>query len=153
MANDIPFNNDASQAERREVLKNDVTYHRFGLRDDGPGGRYAKQQEKRSVTGSTDPTYPALPEASPWSQWPPEPVGGDPLGVDVNEMVPVGSPAEIEASERRLAEIEDRLREAERRLEAEERRLSGLEAPEAAGPHSPVTVETSARSTPLRRRS
>ena len=48
MAND-PFNN-ATQAERREVLKNDVTFHKFGLRDDGPGGRFAKQEE-RSVTG------------------------------------------------------------------------------------------------------
>jgi hypothetical protein len=136
-----PFTNDATQAERREIVKNDaVTFHRFGLRDDGPGGRYAKTEPAQSVTGSTaNPTYPQLPEGSPWRQWPPEPVGGDPLGVDVNEMVPVGSPAEIEASIRKL--------EAER--EAEEDKPT---APEAGDFSLPAPVEPGLSSTSRRRR-
>ena len=99
-----PFDNPTSQAERREVVKNDVTFHKFGLRDDGPGGRFAKQQEKSVTGGAAVPSYPALPEGSPWANWPPEPVGGDPLGFSVEDHPPVGSPAEIAASIERLGE-------------------------------------------------
>lgn len=107
-----PFNNEATQSERREVLNNDVTYHRFGLRDDSARGRFAKQQDKRAVTGAAAvPTYPTLPASSPWANWPDH---GQPdwLNYDVNEMRPVGSPAEIEASIRQLEARERLLAEA-----------------------------------------
>ena len=136
---ETPFNNDVSQAERRRIISEEraqrgVTFHQFGLLDQGPGGRFAKQEQKRSVTGEAAvPVYPALPESSPWRQWPPE-RGGDPLGVDVNEMVPVGSPAEIEASIRKL--------EAERLAEEDK-----STAPDGL----PASVETGL-SSPTRRR-
>ena len=76
---ETPFNNDVSQAERRRIISEEraqrgVTFHQFGLLDQGPGGRFAKQEQKRSVTGEAGVlVYPALPESSPWRQWPPEP--------------------------------------------------------------------------------
>lgn len=99
-----PFDNPTSQAERREITKNDVTFHKFALNDPRPGGRFATLN-KNSTTGAAPiPTYPALPETSPWAQWPPESIGGDPLGFSVEDHPPVGSPEEIAASIERLGE-------------------------------------------------
>ena len=89
---DLPFNNDATQAERRRILENDrkaSTYSRVAQSEaeDLAGGRYAAMG-KPSVTGSTPAIrYPAQPPNSPWHHdpLPPEP----PLGIDVNAMEPV----------------------------------------------------------------
>lgn len=63
------------------------------------GGRWAKP--KPMMSGSV----PMQPEGSPWSH---DPVGIEPpLGVSVDEVVPVGEAFEIEAS---LREIEDQQR-------------------------------------------
>ena len=99
---DLPFNNDASQAERRRILDNDrkaSTYSRVAQSEaeDLAGGRYAAMG-KPSVTGSTPAVrYPAQPANSPWHRdpLPTEP----PLGVSVEEMKPVGEPHEVRASE------------------------------------------------------
>ncbi len=115
MANEIPFNNNATQRERRKIIEETSSYHQFALSDEGPGGRFANQ-EKKSTTGAAPiPTYPALPANSPWHRdlVPPEP----PLDIDVNAVEPVGTEAEIERS------------------------LSGPLAPDAETSSCPATVE------------
>jgi hypothetical protein len=100
---DLPFNNDASQAERRRILDNDrkaSTYSRIAQSEaeDLAGGRYAAMG-KPSVTGTTPAIrYPVQPPNSPWASdlLGPEP----PLGIDINAMQPVGEPHEVKASER-----------------------------------------------------
>jgi hypothetical protein len=92
------FQNNSSQAERREVLKNDrqaQTYFERAQETIGEemGGRF-KHLGSASVTGV--PQYPQQPPNSVWSGdvVPPEP----PLGFDINSMVPTGTPAEVAAS-------------------------------------------------------
>jgi hypothetical protein len=97
---DFPFNNDASQAQRRKVLENDrkvSTYFQRAQADADLelGGRYAKVTET-TVTGATPgPIYPKQPPNSPWHHdpMPPEP----PLGFSVNDLEPVGEPHERQA--------------------------------------------------------
>ena len=61
------FNNQASQSERREVLRNDTYFARQSNTADDAGGRFAKLTPA-TITGSTpSPQYPQLPASSPWS--------------------------------------------------------------------------------------
>jgi hypothetical protein len=104
----IPFNNEISQAERREVLQNDrdllpkTTFASFAsaFTDEDRGGRF-KPETQTHIIGSTPiPKYPELPASSPSHHdvVPDEP----PLGFSVEEMTPVGSHQEIQASIDRL---------------------------------------------------
>jgi hypothetical protein len=116
MTNAPDFNNNASQREKQEVLRNErklkggdrdaTTYHalsRLGQDEEG-GGRFA---QARYVTGSEPSTrYPAA--SSPWT------AGNDaglemPTGVPIDQMEPVGEQFEIEASiaEQELGEPTD----------------------------------------------
>jgi hypothetical protein len=92
---DHPFNNDATQAERRRVLRNDraSTFFAQALAEAGMvGGRWSKQHEAK-VTGAAQ--YPRA-DLPAW-------VGADravepPIGVAVDAQAPVGETHEIEAS-------------------------------------------------------
>jgi hypothetical protein len=92
--------NDTSQSERREILRNDrlarSTYldHAIARAEDEAGGRFAKQAPT-TVTGG--PQYPRQPAGSPWSQG--HVVGPEaPLGFSVDAIEPVGTPAEVQRS-------------------------------------------------------
>jgi hypothetical protein len=99
---DFPFNNEASQSERRRILaegRKTSTYHQQAQADADleMGGRFAKVMPT-SVTGTTPgPQYPRQPADSPSNQ---AALVGDepPLGVDINAMDPVGEHHELEAS-------------------------------------------------------
>ena len=92
------YQNKSSQAERKQVLRNDARVRSGSTffdhtHNNDEGGRYAKPM---NVTGST-PTveYPRLP-SGPWAdpvQIPPE----EPLGYGISEAPIVGEPHEIEA--------------------------------------------------------
>ena len=90
-----PYDNSATQAEKREVLRNDSYFARQQNTIDDSGGRYAKLTPS-NVIGATSPQYPQLPASSPWSQFDQnvEPV----LGFSVNAMEPVGTPTEVQSS-------------------------------------------------------
>jgi hypothetical protein len=106
-----PFNNDSTPDERRDVLQNDrkardtlpkTTFASFSeaLKDEDRGGRF-KPETATHVIGSTAiPKYPELPASSPSHHdvVPDEP----PLGFSVDEMTPVGSHKEIQASIEKL---------------------------------------------------
>jgi hypothetical protein len=89
--------NDASQSERRTVLRNErATYHQIAVAEaNAVGGRFARQTSG-TVIGDTSVAYPTLPPNSPWhcDPVPPE----QPLGADINFLEPTGTAAEIEAS-------------------------------------------------------
>ena len=87
-----PFNNNSSQAERKQFVK-DSYHNRY---QDEAGGRWQKQTPTQ-VTGKDPATlYPKLPSNSPWSSdpVPPEP----PYGQDISEPPIVGESWEVEAS-------------------------------------------------------
>jgi hypothetical protein len=91
------FENNSSQAERRRVLKEDQrsTYldHARANAEMEAQGRFAK------VTGSPVagvPQVPRQPEGSPWHS---DVSGIEPsLGYSVHDMVPTGTPSEVQAS-------------------------------------------------------
>jgi hypothetical protein len=104
MTNAPDFNNNASQRERAEIVKNErklrrgdrdaSTYHAQAMAGlDEPGGRWA---QSRYVSGSEPSTrYPAA--SSPWSSS--ADVGVEPpTGEDINFVAPVGEQFEIERS-------------------------------------------------------
>jgi hypothetical protein len=70
------FNNQASQSERREILKDTYLTRAAADADLASSGRFKKETTTR-VTGV--PTYPSLPESSPWAS-----------GFDVNAEPPLG---------------------------------------------------------------
>ena len=83
MAN-YPFNNESSQSERKEVLKNDrpSTFKDFTFANETRGGRYAKSD--------SGPTVRPLPPSSPWAS---NPVPAEPpLGYDINAVPDLGFP-------------------------------------------------------------
>jgi hypothetical protein len=86
---DFPFNNDASQAQRRKVFENDrkvSTYFQRAQADADLelGGRYAKVTETTVTGAAPGPIYPKQPPNSPWAS---EPIGPEPpLGYDINAM-------------------------------------------------------------------
>ena len=92
-----PYEQDATQEERRKTLKNDL-HQPSTLLDQAKlsedlGGRY-----KSAISGTAQSVeYPAIP-SGPWSsgyaQLPPE----EPLGYSMSDVEPCGTPAEIEAS-------------------------------------------------------
>ena len=90
------FVNDSTQAERREVVKNDrSTYldHARANEEMVAQGRFAKVNAT-PVAGV--PEYPRQPEGSPWHH---DPVPTEPsLGYSVHDLPPVGTPAEVAAS-------------------------------------------------------
>jgi hypothetical protein len=99
------YQNDASQAERKAMLKNDrqaKTYFERAQVEVGSelGGRY-RHLAPASVVGV--PQYPQQPPNSPFRQ---DPTGAEPpLGIDVNSMMGVGQPDPVleEAQQARLA--------------------------------------------------
>jgi hypothetical protein len=88
---DIPFDNPASQEERRRVLRNASTLQAHAVAaTQEVGGRFAAQRPTVVGAGAQYPV--AAPHQGPDHM--PEP----PIGTDVNAMVPVGEWFEIEAS-------------------------------------------------------
>jgi hypothetical protein len=99
------FKNDASQAEKRDVLRNEralrpgdyapTTMHdraKAGLELDTPGGRYRAEQTISGAAPTVD-----YPKASP--PWSADGVGVEPpLGYSVNDLPPTGTAAEVERS-------------------------------------------------------
>jgi hypothetical protein len=88
------MSDDITQAEKRQIVKND-TYYSRAQADVGSelGGRY-RHLAPASVVGV--PQYPQQPPNSPFHH---DPTGAEPpLGIDVNEMIPVGTHAEVQAS-------------------------------------------------------
>jgi hypothetical protein len=104
-ATDRPFINNATQRERREIVKNErklrqgerqsTTYHAQAMAGlDEPGGRFANQA--RYVTGSEAAVnYPA--SSPPWHAQA-DPGIEPPTGVAIDTMEPTGEAHEIEAS-------------------------------------------------------
>ena len=90
------FQNDATQAERRAVVKNDrSTYldHAIANAEAEAQGRFAKVNATK-VVGV--PQVPRQPEHSFWHH---DVVGQEPpLGYSVNDMMPTGNPAEVATS-------------------------------------------------------
>ena len=94
---DLPYSNETTQSERREVLRNDTYFARQQNTPDDAGGRYAKLTPA-TITGATpSPQYPQLPPSSPWANGFDENVE-PPLGIAVDEMPAVGTPTEIQSS-------------------------------------------------------
>jgi hypothetical protein len=91
----MTFNNNSSQKERAQVLRNDRDCLHTRYQDEA-GGRF-KRQVPTQISGSNPATlYPKLPASSPWSSDPVPPE--EPLGIDVGEPVITGEPHELEAS-------------------------------------------------------
>ena len=64
-----PYDNDASQATRRDVVKNDqaATYFERQQTELSPAGRYWRLPQA-TVVGTTPSAVPRQPADSPWSQ-------------------------------------------------------------------------------------
>jgi hypothetical protein len=89
-----------SQAERRRMIEERrlKTYHGHAMSavDDERGGRYAIEDNKQTVIGSSPIVYPAQPAGSPWAS---DPVGLEPpLGYSIEAQETTGEPHEIAAS-------------------------------------------------------
>ena len=94
MSETRPYDNSATQDERKAIVRNDTYFSRQSNAVDDAGGRYAKLTPN-ILTGQTQ-QVPRLPENSPWHH---DPVPAtQPLGFSVDAMEPVGTQAEIEAS-------------------------------------------------------
>ncbi len=88
-----PFENEASQAEKRRVMKDTMHSRAQAALDEDRGGRFALASKKPI---GAPVAYPQLPESSPWSN---DPVGDErPLGFEIDAMEPVGTEAEITRS-------------------------------------------------------
>jgi hypothetical protein len=106
------FHNNASQATKREMLRqdklNNTLYGRAQLEIEQLNtGRFAKANPSHSAL----PEYPKLPENSPWANDPVPPE--EPLGIDVEATPVVGEAFEVQASiERANAELPNVVRAA-----------------------------------------
>jgi hypothetical protein len=90
---DSPYRNEATQSEKREVLRDTYLSRAQADADLGAQGRF-KKETATSVTAV--PTYPKQPTNSPWSS---DVLGPEePFPVDINAMEPDGTPNEIQAS-------------------------------------------------------
>ena len=91
-----PYDNPATQDERKAILRNDSYFSRQQNTADDAGGRYAKLTPSNVIGSKPTPQYPSLPASSPWSQFDQnvEPV----LGFSVDAMEPVGTPTEVQSS-------------------------------------------------------
>jgi hypothetical protein len=104
MGGNQPYHNQSFQAERRQVLANDVrvrregtTYHKLAQAEQEIGGRFAVNRPKPQITGTSASQVPPQPDGSPWRT---DPVPDEePLGFSVEEMPVVGEPHESVASE------------------------------------------------------
>jgi hypothetical protein len=110
---DYPYSNEATQAERKAIVKNDSYFARQSHTVDDAGGRYAKLTPA-TITGATpSPQYPSLPASSPWSSGfdtnvEPE-LGFAVDGMPANEIqTPTLKPPEVHALP---ATVEDRVGE------------------------------------------
>jgi hypothetical protein len=100
-----PYDNSATQAERKAVLRNDTYFARQSNTVDDAGGRFAKLTPS-NLTGQSY-QVPRLPENSPWHS---DPVPAtEPLGFSVDAMEPNGTPEEVKASIAALKPPEVRL--------------------------------------------
>lgn len=113
MAQCKPMIEDATQQEKREVLRNDQrvretsTYHSVAQAsiDDERGGRYASES-KQTVIGSSPISYPTMPEGNPWrcDPVPDEPLidgrgEGDRLGYAIDRPDAPSTAASVESVE------------------------------------------------------
>jgi hypothetical protein len=93
---DQPYHNEATQAERREMLKGD-TYHSRAQNELGQElGRWAHLSKGQRVTGTAPSVWPTMPANNPWASnvVPDEP----PTGQRIDEMEPIGGPPEPAAA-------------------------------------------------------
>jgi hypothetical protein len=101
-----------SQDERRDLLQNDrdllpkTTLSTFAeaFADEERGGRFKTEQPTHVIGSTPIPKYPELPASSPSHHdvVPDEP----PLGFSVEQLEPLGTEAEIEASINKLTKPE-----------------------------------------------
>jgi hypothetical protein len=101
------FSNDATYEERAEQLRNEkrlrpgerppTTLHSLASLDTSLDGRFAAESD---LVSGAEPSvnYPRLPASSPWSAEQPQPGPEPPLGVEIDEQEPVGTPAEVAQS-------------------------------------------------------
>jgi hypothetical protein len=77
------------EAEHRRILREGTTMHRFAqsAANDEAGGRF-RAVNSATVVGAQPPTYPQLPSSSPWSGTQPEPGPEEPLGYEINKLMP-----------------------------------------------------------------
>jgi hypothetical protein len=78
------FNNQASQAERKAIVKNDSYFARQSNTVEDSGGRYAKLTPTKVIGSTPSPQYPSLPASSPWAQF--DQNVEPPLGIAIDEM-------------------------------------------------------------------
>jgi len=82
---DQPYDNPATQDERKAIVKNDTLFTRQQNTIDDAAGRYAKLHPAK-IVGSTPAPYPEQPANSPWHH---DPVPAtEPLGFSVDELPP-----------------------------------------------------------------
>jgi hypothetical protein len=93
-----PYDNSATQDERKAILRNDSYFSRQQNTPEDAGGRYAKLTPSNVIGSKPTPQYPQLPPSSPWANG--FDVNVEPqLGYAVDEM-----PAqEIQSSEPALS--------------------------------------------------
>jgi len=105
----MTFNNNSSQKERRQVIRNDATtLHDFAQSAAGEiSGRWAKPATVNASEQAAH--YPRLPTSSPWSN--PIEAVEPPLGFSVEETPIVGEYAEVQASLDRDFELQRSLRD------------------------------------------
>jgi hypothetical protein len=99
----MSFRNEIDQKERAKVLKNDLRNNNASTflshTHNDVGGRFAAISSPVVVGSTPTPQYPAA-----FLQH--DPVPDEPaLGVDINEMPPVGEPHELKASKLRHASL------------------------------------------------
>ena len=80
-----PYDNSATQDERKTILRNDSYFARQQNTTDDAGGRFSKLTPSNVIGAAPSPQYPSLPPSSPWAS------GFDqnvepPLGYAVDEM-------------------------------------------------------------------
>jgi hypothetical protein len=80
------------EQERQRAAKQPATYHGFAVAEASEHrGRFAAINEAVVVGHAAQPSYPRLPESSPWHH---DPVGPEePLGFSVNALEPSATPA------------------------------------------------------------
>ena len=89
------YQNEATKAEKREVLRNESYLSRQQNTADDAGGRYASSHRARSLD-QRNRTNATSARNSPWHH---DPVPAtEPLGFSVDAMEPVGTPTEIQSS-------------------------------------------------------
>ena len=81
--------------------KNGTTMHEFASVDDDKGGRWSKQSETTNIATSPN-SYPKGPDWCGQDAMVPD---EGPLNYSVNDLEPVGTPAEVEASLKSLPEV------------------------------------------------